>query len=279
MVEIPKQRILLGSFLRARRERLLPEAVGLPGGGRRRTAGLRREELSTLANVGVSWYTALEQGRDVIPSVGVLHSLANVLRLTIDERVHLFALAGHQLGVKPVDVDEEIIDPSLHQILQALEPNPAYILNLPWNYVAWNATADLVFSITEPHGEHPRNLVWQLFTNPAKRHFYIHWEAVAQNVAAEFRAETEKVECSFWSCQFAEDLKEASPDFRRIWHQHKVQSTIIRRKELCHPVAGHLSFDHTPFQLAAHPSLKMIVYTPVGESVERLAWLRAEAVK
>lgn len=264
----------LGDFLRTRRARLSPSDVGLPGGARRRTPGLRREEVSLLASVGISWYTALEQGRDVKPSESILHSLADVLRLTQDERAHLFTLAGQQLIVIPTFETEEQKCPAfnaLRQILSALEPNPAYVLGQRWDYRAWNDTADHVFGITQPNDSpYPNNLLWQLFMNPEKRDFYVHWEKVAQNVVAEFRAEVERTPCDAWVADLISDLKAASPDFAYLWQQHNVQVSVIRHKEMMHPQVGLLNFNHTPLLLAEYPSLKMIVYTPDAESAVRI---------
>jgi len=270
MIDLPFQRQALADFLRTRRARLSPAAVGLPTGGRRRTSGLRREEVSSLANVGISWYTALEQGRDVHPSEGILNSLAEVLQLTLDEREHLFALAGYSVTV-PI---EEIVSPVLQQILHSLEPGPAYIMGVSWNYLAWNNTAALLFEISQNDPPYGDNLLWQLFMNPDKRDFYVNWDAVAQNVVAEFRAEVAKYQCQPQIRQLIADLQDVSPDFNRMWQQHNVQRTVIRRKEIQHKWAGRLSFDHTPLLLAEHPTLKLIVYTPTPESVQKLQLIK-----
>lgn len=260
----------LADFLKTRRARLSPTDVGLPNGSRRRTPGLRREEVAILAHVGISWYTALEQGRDIRPSEAILHSLADVLRLTMDERQHLFWLAGQHLAVNPQYGDEEKMCPTLPPILPALDPNPAYILGQRWNYRAWNQAANFVFSITRAEPPYAHNLLWQLFMNPEKRHFFVHWEAVAQNVVAEFRAEVEKYASDAWTAQLIADLRTNCPEFELLWQQHNVQSSVIRQKALCHPQAGRLLFDHTPLQLMGHPTLKLIVYTPDAESAHRL---------
>jgi transcriptional regulator with XRE-family HTH domain len=243
--EAAQMRNALADFLRTRRARLSPSDVGLPGGARRRTPGLRREEVSLLANVGISWYTALEQGRDVRPSESILNSLADVLRLTVDERAHLFLLAGQHLVIVPTFESEEEKCPAfnaLRQILTALEPNPAYVLGQRWDYRAWNETADRVFSITQTDDSpYAYNLVWQLFMNPEKRDFYVHWEKVAQNVVAEFRAEIEKAPCDAWVSTLIADLNVASPDFAHLWQQHDVQTSLIRRKEMHHAQVGRLT--------------------------------------
>src|SRR5262249_52630125 len=131
----------LADFLRTRRMRLLPEQVGLIHGGRRRTPGLRREEVAQLANVGVSWYTLLEQGRAIHPSREVLQSIADALQLTLDERHHLFLLADqHHLAETPASVER--VSPVLHRVLDALNPFPAYVIGHRWNFLAWNTSAE-----------------------------------------------------------------------------------------------------------------------------------------
>lgn len=276
--EAVQMRQSLADFLRTRRARLAPSDVGLPGGARRRTPGLRREEVSLLANVGISWYTALEQGRDVRPSESILHSLADVLKLNMDERAHLFLLAGQHLVIVPTIETEEEKCPAfdaLRQILSALEPNPAYVLGQRWEYRAWNESADRVFSITQTDdSQYAYNLVWQLFMNPEKRDFYTHWEKVAQNVVAEFRAEVEKAPCGAWVSGLINDLKAASSVFAHLWQQHDVQVSLIRRKEMQHAQVGRLCFHHTTLLLAEYPALKMIVYTPDADSAARIQRLR-----
>src|SRR6266699_3733221 len=143
-----ERRQALADFLRKRRARLSPSAVGLPPGLRRRTPGLRREEVAQLANIGTSWYIWLEQGRDVHPSASVLESLAQALRLTRNERRHLFLLAGQPLPA-PTFPAEESIGPALQQVLDDLNPSPAYVLGRRYDYLAWNKAADGLFAISD----------------------------------------------------------------------------------------------------------------------------------
>src|SRR5579884_3894742 len=159
----------LADFLRTRRMRLSPEQVGLIGGGRRRTPGLRREEVAQLANVGVSWYTLLEQGRAIHPSSEVLHSLADALQLTPDERQFLFLLADQQ---PPADThaSDEQVSPALRCMLDALNPVPAYIIGRRWNFLAWNTAADHVLGLSQSLPPYEHNAVWRIFTHPLVRH-------------------------------------------------------------------------------------------------------------
>src|SRR5690349_10448358 len=163
-----ERRQALADFLRQRRARLSPTDVGLPPGLRRRTPGLRREEVAQLANMGASWYVWLEQGRDVHPSAQILESLAQALRLTPNERRHLFLLAGQALPAQALP-EEEHVYPALRQMLNDLNPSPAYVMGRRWDYLAWNRAADAIFNISEATSLYERNLVWRLFTNPAMR--------------------------------------------------------------------------------------------------------------
>src|SRR5689334_11575515 len=171
----------LADFLRTRRMRLLPEQVGLISVGRRRTPGLRREEVAQLAHVGVSWYTLLEQGRAVHPSSEVLLSIADALKLTPDERQYLFLLADQQ---PPTDThaSDEQVSPALRCMLDALNPVPAYIIGRRWNYLAWNTAADHILLLSQTPPPYQHNAIWRIFTNPLIRHRYKNpdWKQVAQ---------------------------------------------------------------------------------------------------
>ncbi len=163
-----ERRQALADFLRQRRAHLTPAEVGLPAGIRRRTPGLRREEVAQLANMGTSWYVWLEQGRDVHPSAQVLESLAQALRLTPNERRHLFLLAGQPLPPHASPLEERT-SPALQQVLDDLNPTPAYAVGRRWDYLAWNKAADALFAISEASSPYAHNLVWRFFTSPTMR--------------------------------------------------------------------------------------------------------------
>lgn len=262
-VEDTARRAALASFLRTRRARITPAEAGLPAGGRRRTPGLRREEVALLAHVGISWYTALEQGRDIRPSSGVLSSLAAALRLTPDERRHLFLLAGQPLREEP-QVEEQV-SPALQAILLSL-PYPAYVLGYRWDYLAWNQAAEDLFEISRGLPPHQHNLVWQIFANPAKRRLYVDWAQVAQHVIAEFRAEIEPYHGSSELSTLIADLRAASAEFRAWWEQHAVQGTVDRRKVLQPAQAEPIELEYTTLRLAVQPSLKLVVYMAPEEA-------------
>src|SRR5258708_20909444 len=179
-----ERRQALADFLQKRRAQLSAAEVGLPPGVRRRTAGLRREEVAQLANIGISWYVSLEQGRDGHPLASVLESLAQALRLTLNERRHLFLLAGQSLPAHAVPVEEQV-SPVLHRLLDDLNPTPAYVLGHRWDYLAWNTAAESVFALAQAAPPHTRNLVWRLFTSPTSKASYPHWEQTARGVLTE----------------------------------------------------------------------------------------------
>ncbi len=256
----------LADFLRTRRMRLSPEQVGLISSGRRRTPGLRREEVAQLANVGVSWYTLLEQGRTIHPSSQVLLSIADALQLTSDERQHLFLLADQQRLVNTHDSHEQV-SPALRRVLDALNPIPAHIIDHRWNYLAWNTAAKQVFLLSKslmPPYEY--NAVWNIFVNPMSRIYNPEWEQVAQRVLAEFRADSARFADDEWFKRLIADLQRASPEFRAWWPRHDVRGRADARKDIEHPLVGRLMFEHTTLQVPTMPDLKVMIYTPLPET-------------
>jgi hypothetical protein len=257
------RRSALAEFLRMRRASLTPAAVGLPAGVRRRTPGLRREEVAQLANIGTAWYTALEQGRDIRPSVGVLESLADALCLTPDERQHLFLLAGQPLPVQP-PTSEETVSPALRRLLDDLDPDPACVLGRYWDYLYWNRAAAAVFTLVDAPPPYPRNFVWRLFVDPRARR--PGWEDVARTVLAQFRAASARYPGDPRFAVLIGDLERASPEFRAWWPRHDVLGDLDCRKKILHPVVGCLVLDRTTLQVPTAPDLTLMVYTPVPET-------------
>ncbi len=253
----------LADFLRTRRMRLSPEKVGLISTGRRRTPGLRREEVALLANVGVSWYTLLEQGRNIHPSSEVLQSIADALQLTPDERQHLFLLADQQ-HLADIDAAHEQVSPALRRVLDALNPIPAYIMGRRWNHLAWNTTAEQVFLLSRLVPPYEHNAVWRMFADPMSRHIHpTKWEQVAQKVLAEFRAESVPYADEEWFKRLVADLQRVSPEFRAWWPRHDVRGRADARKDIEHPLVGCLMFEHTTLQVPTMPELKIMIYTPL----------------
>jgi transcriptional regulator with XRE-family HTH domain len=265
-------------FLRTRRLRLSPEEVGLIRGGRRRTPGLRREEVAERANVGVSWYTLLEQGRDVHPSPEVLQSIADALQLTPDERQHLFFFAN-QHDLVETSASDEPVSPALRRVLDALTPIPAYIIGRRWNYLAWNTTASQIFLRPKLAPPYEYNVIWRVFTDPTLRHLNKEptWEQVALQVLEEFRAESVRYADEEWFKRLIADLQRVSPEFRAWWPHHNVRGRADAQKTLEHPLVGCLMFEHTTLQVPAQPELKVMIYTPLPQTgtLEKLQQLMA----
>src|SRR5215469_5191444 len=224
----------LGAFLRSRRARIAPEQVGFPEGMRRRTPGLRREEVALLAGVSPEWYTWLEQGRDIHVSAQVVESLASALQLDADERAHLFVLALGQSP--PVETfAPPTISPTVHRFLNQLGINPACAVDARLNVVAWNAAAGVVFGDFATKSERERNLIWILFTSPGAQQRNEEWEKLARVYLAQFRAEYGRfINDPWWANQIGE-LSRISPEFRELWARHDVLNVTEGRKTFHHP--------------------------------------------
>ncbi len=263
-----ERRQALADFLRKQRARLSPADVGLPAGIRRRTPGLRREEVAQLASIGTSWYVWLEQGRDVHPSSQVLESIAQALRLTANERRHLFLLSGQSLPPQERR-EEEHVSPAIQQMLIDLNPTPAYVMGRRYDYLAWNKAADVLYSISEETSRYGRNLIWRLFTSPTRRE-RPGWELIARSTLAEFRAANARYPGDEWFEELIEDLKQVSPEFRRWWPHHDVRSALDSHKIIEHPQMGRLEFDHLTLQVLTDPDISIIIYSPIAETRAKL---------
>jgi transcriptional regulator with XRE-family HTH domain len=264
-----QQRIELANFLRTRRARLSPTDVGLPRTSRRKTAGLRREEVAQLASVGVTWYTWLEQGRDINVSVQVLDSLAQTLRLTPDEKTHLFLLAGQAPPPYPAPLQEHV-SPFLRKFIAYQGTNPAYITNRRWDVLAWNRAACLVIANFAAMPIEERNIVRFIFTDEEYRRRFVDWEGIAQRVLAQFRASSSQYHNDAQFGALITDLQRRSPEFARWWPHHEVQGRQDGCKELNHPQVGSLALEHSTFQIDGSPGLKMVAYLPACEETARM---------
>jgi transcriptional regulator with XRE-family HTH domain len=257
----------LGTFLRSRRERIGPEDVGLQRSRRRRTPGLRREEVAQLAGVGVTWYTWLEQGRDINASAQVLDAIARTLRFDPHERTHLFTLAG----APDTTVADEVstLEPTIQLLLDRLEPFPALVVNGRYDLLAYNR----VWVSSVPHVEtlplEDRNVLWLMFTDPHWRAVVVDWDDTAARMVAQYRAAmAEHVAEPAWKGLIAR-LHRASPEFAEVWARHDVQPPENRVKRIRHPVVGLLSFDFTYLWLDQRLGTRIITYTPVDERTRR----------
>lgn len=249
----------LGSFLRDRRARLRPE----PGAqGRRRTPGLRREEVATRAGVSVTWYTWLEQGRGGPPSDEVLERLAAALELDSAGREVLFLLAQQRPPpLKPAAPGP--VPPTLQLILDAMPTSPAFVKTPTWDIVAWNAAAAAVLG---DYGDEPpagRNSLRRLFgDDPAVRAHLPDWEESARFAVAVFRTDLARTGGSPAALALAAELEATSADFRRLWAENDVRNHGFGVKRLAHPLAGPLTLETAAFQVEGADGLTMVVFTP-----------------
>ncbi len=250
----------LGTYLRDRRAKLDPTAFGLPT-RRRRTPGLRREEVAQRANVSVTWYTWLEQGRGGAPSADVLDRIARALMLTDAEREHLFLLGlGHPPEVRYQAPDA--VTPRLQRVLDALELSPAFIKTPTWDIVGWNraASAVLLDYETVPAGQ--RNILRQLFGDPRLRALQTDWESVARFAVATFRADVARAGALDRAQSLVDELCRTSPEFQALWLDHDVRSHGEGTKVLRHPVAGPIELEFSAFAVDGRPDLGLVIYNP-----------------
>ncbi|HEX4280118.1 MAG TPA: helix-turn-helix transcriptional regulator [Solirubrobacteraceae bacterium] len=260
-----RRRVELADFLRTKRSSLQPEDVGLPDGGRRRTPGLRREEVALLAGVGTTWYTWLEQGRDVRASLDVLEALSRALRLTGAERAHLILL-GRGEQAKPCKAPAEEVSPNLRRLVENVGPGPAYLLGRRWDYLAWNRSFEAVFGWEPGPDPLTRNHVWLWFMDPSRRSLCSgDWAASARLLVAKFRGDSAKNIGDPAFEELISVLNGSSPEFRKLWKRHEVAGSGDGHKELTHPVAGPLAFDHAVFHHGESGEQRLILYTPSCE--------------
>src|SRR5262245_47405172 len=234
----------LGAFLRSRRERIQPERVGLRTSRRRRTPGLRREEVAQLAGVGVTWYTWLEQGRDINPSVQVLDAISRTLQFDPHEHSHLFTLAG----VPTTTIVNQCLEqcPTAQMLLDQLEPLPAALINDRLDLLAYNRVyASFFGDELEEIPIEDRNCLWLAFTDPTWRRVMVDWDESAAFLVAEYRAAmAEHLDEPAWKA-LVDRLHRASPEFSAVWERHDVQGVETRMKRALHPTAGLLSLVYT----------------------------------
>ncbi|MBQ4774760.1 helix-turn-helix transcriptional regulator [Pectobacterium versatile] len=255
----------LAAFLRARRERVSPADVGLPSGGRRRTPGLRREEVAALAGVGLTWYTWLEQGRDIGVSAAFLDSLARVLKLDAAERRHLFLLAHERPPAEPGKT-WCVVPPLVRRLMHDLAPHPAYILNLRWDVLAFNEPANQLFNF-DAHPSERRNLLWLLFTDPLLHERFIGWEQQAQQMLSSFRRDFARATQEADIHELVEELEQVSPDFKTWWRQHEVQAPCSGVRQLM--IDGKAeTFEHTSLIIDEDRHLRLVVYARQSQGKE-----------
>ncbi|TFE22787.1 helix-turn-helix transcriptional regulator [Cohnella luojiensis] len=261
------RRQALSLFLKAQRAKLTPQSVGLPEGSRRRTPGLRREEVAQLAGVSHTWYTWLEQGRDIKVSSSVLDNVAMALQLTVDERKYLFSLALETTsGVSLLKDELPQISPSLRIILQELTYCPTIISDRRCHIVGWNEAAAHVFLDFEVIPPEQRNMIRLLFTRKEFQRLAVNWEQFASGFLAIFRAYYGQYVEDEWYERFLEEMKETHPDFNRLWEQSKVSSAPEVLLEFRHAKARKMLFQLTSLQVHGGTDLRCSIYTPASET-------------
>ncbi|MGP3976873.1 helix-turn-helix transcriptional regulator [Streptomyces sp. 8N114] len=262
----------LRTFLRSRRARVSPAEAGLPdGGARRRTPGLRREEVAVLAGVGASWYQWLEQGRDITVSPQVLDAVARVLRMNPAERRHLYVLAGLNPPLPESEYDRAHLCDGMQRLIDGWMPYPAHIMDPYFSAVGLNESARLVMGI-----DAQENCIINFFCDERYRARSKSWEQNAPGVVAELRASLAEWPEDEGFQLLLEELLANSEDFRRLWELGDVSRPGQRLKELDHPVVGALHFESTTLQVPARPDLRLILHNPVAgtgtaEKLQRLA--------
>lgn len=267
---LPTNDNALGDYLRDRRTRLDRAAFGFST-ARRRTRGLRREEVAQRANISSTWYTCLEQGRGGAPSADVLDRISRALMLTDVEREHLFLIGlGRPPEVRYRKSDD--VSPRLQRVLDALEPSPALIRTAIWDVVAWNRAATTMLTDYGALPPEQRNILRFIFLDPRARAAQYDWESVARFVVGAFRIDASRAGATAEVEPLVDDLCRRSREFATLWRDNNVQGPHGDGvKRIRHPVLGQLMFEYSAFVVDGRADLTMVVYNPVmPEDAERL---------
>lgn len=256
----------LAAFLKARRGAISPASVGLPPGTRRMTAGLRREELAGLAGVGLTWYTWLEQGRDIKPSAEMLRRVSKALRLSPADDAYLYSLAGTPRPVPPappVDVSAGVLG------VVHLHPAPAFVLSGLFDLLAYNAGADHLYGLAAPEGPFEQNQLWQFFMNPRRRSLYLDFASAAQNFVALFRLNAVAHVDDPYYRRLVCALQAESEDFQAIWTARRAAPMAPIPVALRHPTLGLLNLSSVRFPLEAAAGAMVVFLVPQDEDTAR----------
>jgi hypothetical protein len=251
----------LAAFLRSRRARLTPGDVGLPTTARRRTPGLRREEVSHLAGVGIAWYTWLEQGREIEVSAHFLDQIARALRLDSTERAHLFTLA-HNRPPPIAPAGATRVTPTLRRMLEAVA-GPAYLATPSMHVIAWNTALSAVFGELASVPAENRNMLWMVFASPSHRASIPNWEADARAMLARFRIEYGRHRDDPTFRDLIERLQLASAEFSRWWPEQDVSVPLTKSKQFEVTGAGAIELEQSIFVVEDAPDMRLVVYTPI----------------
>ncbi|MEH7547573.1 helix-turn-helix transcriptional regulator [Neobacillus vireti] len=254
----------LSEFLKMHRSKITPQMVGLPIGIRRRTPGLRREEVAQLAGVSTTWYTWLEQGRDIKVSTSVIDAISDALQLNKDERRYFYALALTE-GERQTFLNEEetVISPALNKILQELRYCPIIISDRRCHIVGWNQAAAHVFLDFEQIVPEKRNLIELLFSRKEFKSLAVNWEHFVKGFLAIFRTYYGQYVADKWYSSFIKEMEREYPEFHEMWNESEVSSAPEVLIEFRHAKAGKMLFNLTSLQVQGNTDLRCSVYTPV----------------
>lgn len=253
----------LGSFLRDRRSAAVRSEHDLPPIGRGRTTGLRREEIAFLSGVSVTWYTWLEQGRDINPSRQVIDAVAVQLRLTEDEHDYVLGLAGFAPSSRPSLSEPEPVPAHVQHLVDALDPAPTFALTSHWDIAGWNGAYERLFPGVASVPPAERNLLQLIFTHPDVRAMLPEWEVTSRRFLAEYRADAAGRTSNAAHVRLIRHLRAISPEFSRAWDERSVQRFATRRRTFEHPSLGRIEVEQVNLLPQDAPELRVITYLPV----------------
>lgn len=257
-IRLDRTRMELADFLRHRRERLSPLDVGLPLGKRRRTPGLRREEVAALAGVGLTWYTWLEQGRDIKVSAAFLDNIARVFKFDETERRHLFQLAHHRPPAMQGRSWCEL-PAMVRGVIDDLLDKPAYVMNLRWDVIAWNAAAERLFGFSR-YEPSERNMLWMLFADDRLSSRIVDWSGEASQILASFRRDFAKAPYDEDMIGLVDALERSSQGFQQLWRRHAIHGRCQGRRGFVVEERGPVAFEHCTFVVDEEKHLRLVVY-------------------
>ncbi|MEU1201632.1 helix-turn-helix transcriptional regulator [Streptomyces sp. NPDC005813] len=263
MSEDRNSRDLLAAFLRNRRARIDPADVGFPKSARRRTPGLRREEVAVLAGVSPAWYTVLEQGREVSPSAEVLDSVAQALRLTDDERAYLHGLANGSLPTVESELRHAQTEAELQAVIDSTNPRPAYMFNRVGDILGWNLAAAEWYDDFGRLPENRRNFLWWMFTSPEAPERIVDWATEAQDLVGQFRVGAAALPGHGRIPDLIAEVERISPQFARLWREHYVSGPARRIRSLRHPRHGVVRMKLITLYDEAHASIGLTLHMPL----------------
>ena len=270
------QRAQLSEFLKSCRARLSPQVVGLPAGGRRRTPGLRREDVAALAGLSATWYTWLEQGRDVRASDRVLESLTRTLRLSGEEREYLFSLAQNRPApLQPAHIAEA--PETVRRTLDALNL-PAEVITPRWDVIYWNDMVTRCFRDYGAMEPEQRNLIRILMTSPEYQEDPAEFDAMARRITAKLRVDYSQAGGDPSFDALIEEMSEVSPTFRELWRSPEIRTRSEGVHLLKHPQLGGITFEHTSYVVEGVPSLRVVIFAPHdAESARKISQIARQA--